>query len=251
MPNNEKYIEGLELAEVDEELRDFSFDRIHVETEEESASIVGNAVISFTENVSGHVRADLKNSTCLAFLAAKRQHDPFNETEKFFRYYSDVLSNIGYVVQGFNFTKHEVSGSTFTVDKVVIEILRAYATGDEVALVEKSLKALEALSDDDNRFVLFSTSSHSAENGSFMLGVASQAENGDVAFKIGAFELDSNQNNKRFLWFSFSTSESKLFRATQSLLHNDDVYSRVRNQIIEKLGDRAERYIADLDIGEL
>ncbi|MDK8188800.1 hypothetical protein QP794_01720 [Paenibacillus sp. UMB7766-LJ446] len=251
---NKLFINNLELAEVHPLLRNLDFTNtegtifLEEETAKPGASIVGDTIIAFTANVSGQSRNDLKNAVCLAQAAAMKKYDRFTDTENFFRFYTDVLSKIGFVIQGFDFTKQEISGSSFTVDKVVIDILRAYATNDEIALVEATLKALENLSDDNDIFKLFSTHSHSATNSNFLLGVASQADNGDVAFKIGAFMLNSEQNNKRFLWFSFSTSETNLFRSTQSVMLNEDIYSTVRSDIIGKLGDLAKSTVADLEI---
>ncbi|ASK24784.1 hypothetical protein BSSX_2892 [Bacillus subtilis] len=242
------YIEDLELADLPQGISDIQIPEVPFEEGQASASVVGSSVIAFTGNVGGTQRNDLKNATCLAQLAAMKQHDPFTDTENFYRFYTTVLANIGFVIQGFDFTKHEISGTTFTVDKVVIEILQAIATQDEVALVQASLDALKALSDDDGRLRLFSTSSHSAEYANFMLGIATQEANGDVTFKVGAFKMNSNQNNTRFLWFSYSTSETNLFKSSQTVLLNEDVYGQNRDAIIVKLGDKAEQYIADLEI---
>ncbi|PFJ30942.1 hypothetical protein CN964_21270 [Bacillus cereus] len=243
-----KFISDLQLAEIPQSVAGLSLPSVSLLEETPSASVVGNSVIAFTSKVQGQQRNDLKNATCLAQLAAMKKHDPFTDTENFYRFYTEVLANIGFVVQGFDFTKHEVSGSTLAVDKVVIEVLAAIATEDEVALVKASLDALKALSDDDGRLRLFSTSSHSAEYANFMLGVANQSDNGDVAFKVGAFHMNSTENNTRFLWFSYSTSNTNLFKSGQVLTLNEDVYSRNRATIIDKLGDKAEKYIANLEL---
>lgn len=242
------YIEDLDLLDLPREIKDIKIPKVSIIEGQASASVVGNSVIAFTGNVDGQNRSDLKNATCLAQLAAMKKHDPFTDTENFYRFYTTVLANIGFVIQGFDFTKHEISGTTFTVDKVVVEILQAIATQDEVALVQASLDALKALSDDDGRLRLFSTTSHSAEYANFMLGIATQEANGDVTFKVGVFKMNSNQNNVRFLWYSYSTSETNLFKSSQTVLLNEDVYAQNRDTIIVKLGDKAEQYIADLEI---
>lgn len=250
--NVESFISNLELMELPSELKKLlpSVPIMNNEddTTKPSASIVGDAIMAFTANVKDQSRFDLQNATCLAYLAAQTKFDKFDKTEEFYKFYTEVLANIGFVVQAFNFTKHEVSGSEFAVHKVIIDVMKAYITNDEAALVEASIKALEALSDDDDTFKLFSKTSHKSEASDFIVGIADQAENGDVAFKIGAFKLSSKQNNSRFLWFSFSTTNSNLFKSSQVFTFNETIYSQVRDQIIKKLGSNAKVFIRDLEI---
>lgn len=242
------FIQDLKLNDLSQDILGLQLVDVPFEEGKASASVIGSSVIAFTGNVSGQQRADLKNATCLAQLAAMKKYDPFTDTENFYRFYTEVLANVGFVIQGFDFTKHEISGTTFSVDKIVIEVLGAIATGNEVALVQASLDALKALSDDDGRLRLFSSSSHNSEYANFMIGIVTQEANGDVAFKVGAFRMNSEQNNTRFLWFSYSTSETNLFKSSQTVTLNTDVYSQVRQEIVEKLGDKATKYIADLEI---
>lgn len=257
MPNDnidqaKKIIAKLELADPNFKLRG-NPDIFHTEDASEStASVIGNGIFTFTKNVSAQHREDIENACSLAYLSSLKKHN-FKankaETENFFNFYTDeVLAKIGFLVTSFQFSKHDVSGATFSVDKAVIDILKAIVSENDAALVESTLKALEALADnDDDKFKLFSTHSHDAENSSFLISLVDE-QNGEVAIKLGAFYFHTDQNNKKFLWFSYATSSSTLFKATQTASLNEPVYSHVRQEVIEKLTGVAGDTVARLEV---
>ncbi len=65
---------------------------------------------------------------------------------------------------------------------------------------------------------------------------------------IGSFYFKSHDVKVNFLWAHFKYSDMELYQGGQTITLNEDTYARVRQQIIDKLGDRAEQYVADLDI---
>ena len=78
---------------------------------------------------------------------------------QWYQYYRTVLENIGWVVQEFDFDRFNASGSQFTVDKAVLDILAAVATGDELAVAQQTIQAMKSLDAGDGRLVLFESSS--------------------------------------------------------------------------------------------
>lgn len=205
------------------------------------------STISFVANVSSQAQDDVLNSTLLAQLAANKQYDREKDTQNWYRSYTDTLGKVGWVIQSFSFQKYQASGSSFRVDKVVLDILAAIASQNEIAIVQQTMNALKSLSDNDNRLVLFSTQSSSQSAGNFQISTANET-NGQVAMKLGAFYFSSSQSSTRFLWASYSSSNSSIYQGAQTVTLNGSTYSQVRQQIIDKLGDRARQFIANLDI---
>ncbi len=114
-------------------------------------------------------------------------------------------------------------------------------------MVKETIGALKALSNKDNRLVIFEHASHSDSNGSFQIAACS--ESGDkLAMKMGAFHFSATQNVDHVLWYSFSSSNVNMYQGSQAMTLNDDVYSQVRSTIITKLGDNAAAFIGNLDI---
>ncbi len=129
--------------------------------------IIGGGVATFTENISGQVKQDILKATLLAQLAATKKHDRERSTEDWYREYNIVLGIVGFVIEGFEFDRYSASGSTLSMDEAVLEIIGAFATGNEVAVLKAILDAMRKLSNDNKRIVLFDTHGSQSSNGNF------------------------------------------------------------------------------------
>ena len=216
-------------------------------TDKPSGYIVAGSLVSFVSGISAQSQKDVLNSTLLAQLAANKKFNRETQTQAWYEFYRTVLENVGWTLQGFNFSRVSASGSSFTADRVVIELIAALATGDQVTILKATMDALKKLNDSDGRLVLFEQGSHSASKGNFQMAAA-QEENEALALTMGAFHFKTTQNVTRVLWFSYSSSDTEFYQSGQGMTLNKDVYARVRNAIIDKLGDKAERFVAELEI---
>lgn len=212
-----------------------------------SGFVVNGSTISFVANISLQNQQDVLNSTLLAQLAATKKFDRENQTIEWYQFYRTVLENVGWVIQEFSFDKFNASGSQFSVDKVVLEILAAIASDDEMAIVQKTIEALKALDNGDGRLVLFESTSHSMQRGNFQIGIATDV-GGVVAMKVGAFHFSTTNNVTKVLWFSFSDSDTSFHKSAQTVSLNQQIYSRVRGAVLTKLGDKAKDFVKDLEI---
>lgn len=218
-----------------------------VDPDKPQGYVDAGSTISFVAGVSPESQDDVLNSTLLAQLAANKKYDREKDTQNWYRFYTDTLGQVGWVIQNFSFMKYQASGSSFLVDKVVLGILGAIASGNEIAIVQQTLNALKSLSNNDNRLVLFDTQSSSQSAGNFQISTANETD-GQVAMKLGAFYFSTSQSTTRFLWATFSNSNSSIYQGAQTVTLNGSAYSKVRQQIIDKLGDRARQFVANLDI---
>lgn len=209
--------------------------------------VVDGSMVSFVANLDPQFQSDVLNSTLLAQLAANKKYDRETNTVEWYKFYRNVLENVGWVVQSFDFLKYNASGDSFTVNSVVVDVLKAIATGNEIAIVAQSLDALKALSGDDGRLVLWDSSTHSASAGNFQLGVASMS-GGNVIMKLGTFYFSTTESTTSFLWFSYSSTEMSLYKGGQSIVLNEEIYSKVRQTVIDKLGKAAQDFVGNLDI---
>jgi hypothetical protein len=207
------------------------------------------SIVSFVAGVSPQSQRDALNSTLLAQLAANQKYNRETDTVNWYSFYKTVLENVGWVVQDFNFTKLSSSGANFSMDKAVLDLIAAIASGgDDIAAMQATLDALRALPTSDGRLVLFDSSSHSASRGNFQIGVASEW-GGVLAMRIGAFYFSTTQNVTNVLWFNFSSSSTDMYKGGQGMSLNKQIYMQVRAAIVQKLGDKAQRFVKNLDIG--
>ena len=212
----------------------------------EQGFVVAGGVVSFTDRLKGQQKQDVLNSTLFCQLAADYKYN--RETEDWYHYYIDVMAQIGYVSESFQFTRFQGSGSSFTMDKVVLDILRAVAEENEMAIMDATIKAFEALADSDDRIVLFDNRSQKNTNGGYQIYPCTVDSNNDVSLSLGGFFFTSEQHAVKLLFFSYSHNSTYFFTSSQKTILNMDVYDFVRQAIIDELGDRAIHNVLNIPL---
>lgn len=241
------FINKLDLGPTPKSIQALSAKPAVLADNKESASVDAGSVISFTANITGQAKSDVLNSTLLAQLAANKQHDRVKDAVNWYKFYFDVLNNVGWNTQNYNFLQYNAGGSTFIIDQAIISLLAAIATQEEAAMAEKALTALKNLSNSDNRFVIWDVSTHGTGNGNFQLGTAAQSGS-SVTMSSGGVYFSASQVDARFLWSTYSSTNASVFHNTSKYTLDEDVYKQVRDGIVQKLGDRAKQFVADLEI---
>ncbi len=217
------------------------------ESENVSASVDAGSLITFSGGISKQDQADVKNSCLLAQLAANKKYDREKQTEQWYKFYADVLENIGWVVRKFQFEKLSSYSDDFEASAIMLEILGAVCTEDEMLAVKATVHALRHLANDDYRIRIFESCSHSEQMGNFQHS-SCFLRDGSVTMNLGACYFSSTQQITRLLFTKFSFSDIKAYQGSQTVELDMDVYDQVRQTIINKLGDNAQKYIGDLDI---
>jgi hypothetical protein len=243
-----EFVRGLVLAETPVELVGLAGAAPPAVTEGDKAGYVdAGSLISFVAGIPLQHKQDVLNSTLLAQLAANAKYNREKETKEWYAWYREVLENVGWVIGKFTFTDYESSGVEFTADKVILKILEAIATGNDLAVVAATMEALNSLGDEDPAVKIFETSSHTANEGAFQIGAAAESD-GVVVLKVGAFFFTTTQTVTRILWFRFESGTTSFAKGDEVINLDDQIYAQVRELVIEKLGDRAITFVKQLKI---
>ncbi len=141
----------------------------------------------------------------------------------------------------------EAGGQSFDVQDVVLKVLAAIATGNDLQVITETIEAVKALSSDDHRVVLFDSASTKDKKGSFQISAASETD-GVVAMKLGGFFFETDTTVTKVLWFRFSKSKTEFYKGAQVISLDEEVYRTIREDVVKKLGDRAKQFVADIDI---
>jgi hypothetical protein len=241
------YVEGLYLPEIDPHLVTKGLVATTQEDNKKSGSINAGNLVSFTANLTGRDKYDVLHSVLLAQLVADNKNNRNDKPIEWYNDYFKVLTNVGWVVQGEPFAPYNASGSTVTIEKTVIELLSAIASGQMVLIVKQVLESLRNLSENDRGFVIWDRSTHSKKNGNFQLSGVTK-DNTSIALSAVNLYFSANQTDTKFLWFSYSTTQVSLNYRNSSLTLNQEIYSTVRDKIKEKLGNRTHAYVENLEI---
>jgi hypothetical protein len=221
-------------------------------TDAPSANVDGGSLVAFTANVSDQHRSDALNSTLIAQLHANTLFDKNNNDQVISWYgaYLDVLTHLGWPAQKSQFQNYQASGSTFSIDTAITSIVTSFLTADEAAIVKAALDALNNLGSGDPWYKVWDSSTHSADGGGFQLGMCSDANGAinSLVLKLSSYAFHTTESTTRFLWADYSSSDTTLRYVSDTVVLNEDVYSQVRQQVIDKLGANAAAYIGNLSI---
>ena len=244
------FVNSVTLAEPRYSLPSGFENRVAISTPDnkKSAYVVAGAVAAFTENVPGPAKQDILNSTLLAQLASDHKYNRERESEDWYSHYRHILENIGYVIQNFEFVKYNASGSSLKMDEVVLEVLAAIATGGESEVIAATLAALKAKSDTDKKIHLLDQHGSHSSLGNFQIYPCQVDTNGDVSLALGTFHFEGKQKDHNFLFFEWSTENTKFYKGAQRTVLNMQVYDRVRSAVAAKLGDNAVNLVAEIEI---
>lgn len=215
---------------------------------EESAQVNGGSLTSFTQNLSGQNKSDVKNSTLFAQLAADYAFSRYTAPMDWYMKYTEVLGTIGWNQPAFVFDTYKTDGTTVRLDKAVLGILAAIATGDELAVVAATMEGLESLGDDSKQMLIWDSNSNSGSNGNFQIFPVDTTPNGDVVMILDGMQFNASSSQYRFLWWTWETNSITIRRAANKFVLNEDVYQKVRAQVIDRLGEYAEELVAEIPL---
>ena len=233
------FIDSLELADIEESKGD----------NPRAAYVCGGSTVSFAANVSSESQSDVLNSTLFAQLGANHAHDRENDAANWYRYYQNVLVNIGWMITDFKFTKFNATSESFSMDKVITDLLlAANAARDEIAIANATIDALKALPQNDGRLRFLESMSHSASKGNFQISVAHEGVSGDLTMRMVAAYFSTSDSVTNVLWFPFTNSKTNMYTASQEIILNSLVYSQFRDSVAMKLGSKAGDFVKELPI---
>lgn len=210
--------------------------------------VVGGGLAAFTEKVKGQTKQDILDATLFAQLAADDKYDREKDPVKWYGHYKYILTNVGFTMESFGFQEYKGSGDSVSMDKMVLQVLAAIATQGQSLVLQDVLEALEVLPKSDNRIQLFSLQSASSNSGNFQVYPCEVSETGDVSMAMGSFYFSGQQHRVDFLFFGWDSKDTHIYKGTQKVVLNQKVYSKVRDTIADKLGNRSLDLIAAIDL---
>ena len=110
------------------------------------------------------------------------------------------------------------------------------------------LAALKNMQNSDQRIVLFEQNSYSDQAGSFQIIPCSQDSSGQVVMAFAGFHFTSTSNQTSFLFFEWDSASVEIYKGTQTVTLNEEIYSQVRDTIVKRLGDKAKKFVAEIPI---
>jgi hypothetical protein len=246
------YIAGLEFQTPPEPFarsKDASVDAELIKEGEEQAFLSDKSIVSFVSQVSGQIREDVLNSMLLAQLVADKQAPIEKDMPAWYDKYTEVLRNVGWVVQNAEINDYKVAESLFEVETAILEILGASFGANYITLLKKTLDSLREMSKkNDSKLKVFAKNTQTTKKGCFQLGLATE-ENGSIAVQLGTFLITSKNQVTTILFVKFKKDETQLDYASGQMTLNSKLYSgAAREAIRAKLKKVVTDYIAEIEL---
>lgn len=211
-------------------------------------------LVAFPGNTSLKRQQDVLNSLLFAQLAAGKNYSRENDPEGWFSYFEYVLQNIGWALTSTKFDV--VVGDDYFV-LASLALNQMVETEHWVADVETFrgfLNALHSLPDEDTSIQLLYENSYNKSTNAISLVICSFLESPDnkVQLSLLTFSFKGlRDTTHRYLFYVYRAQDvvfSKAEATTMAL--NDDVFKKVKQTVIEKLGDRVKTMISQVKIPE-
>jgi len=213
----------------------------------EQSFLNAKSLVSFVSDIDGQRRSDVLNSVLLAQLAANKKFPDENQLVDWYKEFVRVLNNLGWAIEGAEFSNFESNGTIFEVENAIISILTAAFGGPFMVVITKTLEAIKGLSDSNGKITAFEKNTHSLSKGAFQIGLANE-ENGAVTLQIGTFLLTSTTEIKKILFFKSTKDTTELSYCSRTGTLNEEIYAKVRTQVQDKLGGRITDFITEIEL---
>ena len=214
---------------------------------EEQSFLNDKSLVSFASGVSGQRRKDVLNSVLLAQLAANKQFPDDANILEWYKTFVKILNNLGWTIQAAEFSTFQASADVFEVENAIIDILTKAFGGAFKTAITSTLDAIKSLSDHDGKITAFEKNTHSLSKGAFQIALATEKDE-TVALQIGTFLLTSSNEIKKILFFKSSKDKTKLEYCSREGTLVEEIYATVRSTITDKLGDKINQFVAEIEI---
>ena len=205
----------------------------------EGVQVNVGSLCSFSEELSVQNRADVMNSTLLAQLAANKAHDRFLKQEDWFNSYLNTLEKIGWnLVSSVSF--RDISPKTPINWEDLA--LQGFAEFGDMEQAKKAIEMAKASTMNSKAMKIWSKNSSNGNNGNFQI-ISFMPVNGTVVATTISLIFQSTMSQEQFL--SWSTNFT-IQRASVKVELNEDIYGKIRQQIIDKLGDAPKTNVANV-----
>jgi hypothetical protein len=232
-------------------MEDDPFPDLPLEEEQPATGAVDGMIVgAFVDGVTGQQKADVLNSCLLAQLAANAKFSRTGQPVEWSHAYGTVLMNLAWVVPSFAFRNLRTSAQRFTIDQVVLKLVQSFLTQDQISNLTAVMEAMKRLEGEDRRFVIFERNANKQSDGNFQINSVGTSADGTLSMKFNAYAFDTNTEVTNVLWFSFSGNSTALKVSQSTFVLNEQVFERIRDPILNKLGNRAVDYIGGLELAE-
>lgn len=213
----------------------------------EQSFLADKTIVSFAAGVSQQSRKDVLNCTLVAQMVANKKYSSEDKDAiNWYKEYVNVLSNLGWVLEGGDVNTYEAKGSILKVENVVIDILVSAFGNSFIGLITKTLNALKTPKE-SKKLIAFEANSMPLQKSCFQLAAAVE-KNDTVMLQVGTFLLTSSTKMKHILFFEFAQDKTKLEYINRRATLNIESFAKNRKDVLALIQNKVGDYISEIDL---
>ena len=246
MPNPPRFdyqrVQQMQTFVTQLELEDF---HSRVGTGAGHCNVIDGSLAATSHEMTEQQVQDVTDSTLLAQLAANKKFNRFEDPENWYKFYMNVLSNIGWTLESFRWNEYKSSQASFKLSQVTLELLSSMVKG-EAAIMNVVKAAIDALATSKEGVSLYDSCSTSGDDGNFQVLPACINKMGQICLPLLRYHFKADRHVNNFFFFSWGHESISLFYATQKCVLNEKAYSKVRKVVADKEADKIGDYVKHL-----
>jgi hypothetical protein len=217
-------------------------------TTEQQAQLVGSALFSFETGVDAAVRQAISDSALLAQLVANQTVKFEDDAIKWFDTYSDVLLNLGWVLEGKSWVDQKSNGKAAEVHEQIIAVLGAVLgpVGTALSITTAAFNALKAMDPKSSWITLFSRETAQAKIAKFQVGLVETGPQSDVLVRLLACLIVSDIEVTGVLLFKWKTAHAKLTAKDIKVTVDRAGLDELATQVHKKVAAWRDSYVSSV-----
>lgn len=228
--------------------RAYSSEAAVIDPTQDRASVAPSTINLFQGGVSEQNQADVEQSKLLMQLAADKAFPEENQLFEWYRFYTQGLAKLGWVISGKQMDNYTINKKALTIDAVAIELFTSLAGANAAAFAALAQKATGALQNNEGKIQIFERNKKLGLTQKFDVSPCAQTAEGSPWMILNCISVDIQQTTTGILFWKSTSDSTKVKAGAQIVTLNRQVYGIVRDKVLAKLGKIAEDSIDNLEI---
>ncbi|MBV6826108.1 hypothetical protein [Pseudomonas sp. PD9R] len=226
-------------------VRAFSIDK-PIDPNKESATAGPDMINIFEPGVTEQNRDDVNACKLLMQNAASQKYDMVKELHQWYEYYTNGLSTLGWTLQKLHAQNKVIQRAGLTMDAVAFDILQSLVGANAPRLAALAGKAVEGVKGNDGLIQIYNRSAQKGYEATFDISPVWQTREGSPMMILSCATVDVRESTRGILWWKSTTKSTAVKSQATPVYLNTQVYGRIRNKVLEKLGNAAEDLLDDI-----
>ncbi|NJN40523.1 MAG: hypothetical protein HC807_06350 [Gammaproteobacteria bacterium] len=245
------YVLGIALPDAPESTGPaFESTRAPMFANQKQAVAIGGQLAEFTEAVAPDLRAAISDGILLAQLAANKATAASGDVFKWYETYVEVLQNIGWQIQDFEFRRQQVDKQSLDMHEALIPVITALL-GPQVAAASIVVSILQGLQQMDKTrpwITLFDKASQHVDGAKFQVGYVDADETGQPQIALLCFGIQAQRTITQVLFLKSSEDRAEVKKAEARLTVSLARLNSARDALAERVTPFVNDFVKNVEI---